>query len=168
MWAAVALAGCSGLASDGGLGDGSDDSPGTSGETAAGSSRGDDEGAQDTDDDPTSDPAPGDTDGGSTGGEEDLGCDLECSNAGGCIENEEGVPTCECDDGYVSIGLDCLPCTVTTQEFDANVPTADVIVQPLNQRRGTAKLAGGDGKALPAQPDDRRRGSISGKRSPAR
>ncbi|MBV1857293.1 MAG: hypothetical protein KUG77_02700, partial [Nannocystaceae bacterium] len=54
----------------------------------------------------------GDSDGTPTdtaGGDSDSDCELECSGLGYCEPSADG-PTCVCDSGSASTGLDCIPC----------------------------------------------------------
>ena len=53
----------------------------------------------------------GDEPGGTGADDEALCDDVDCSNAGYCEVGDDG-PTCTCNDGFASVGLDCIPCEV--------------------------------------------------------
>lgn len=99
-----------------------DEGPATTDPTDPGGSTGTPDPADSSDTD-------GATAGGGTTGEDsedftpDSGCeDLDCGGAGLCEVGDEG-PVCVCDDGYASIGLDCLPCEpISAGMLPADVP----------------------------------------------
>lgn len=69
-------------------------------------------------------PADPSGDSGGTTGWDDFGCEmLSCGGAGFCDVGDDG-PVCVCDEGWISIGLDCIRCEQTTDGMlPATVPT---------------------------------------------
>ncbi len=62
------------------------------------------------------------TDSDPTDGEPESTCNLDCGPAGFC-DDSSGTPTCACEAGFASTGLDCLPCSpVTDGVLPAVVP----------------------------------------------
>ena len=65
----------------------------------------------------------GDGDPGDGDGDGDPCAGVDCSGNGMCIE-DDGAPACDCDDGYVAFGLECVMCSAIGGSYDIDVPMA--------------------------------------------
>ncbi|MEM6290817.1 MAG: hypothetical protein AAGA54_06110 [Myxococcota bacterium] len=113
---AVAMTACGDLgedfASGAGAEDGDTDGPGNADTDNPTPVDGDDDTATTDDPESTGAESGGSDDGGTDGEDDGSGavCDLECGESGWCDYDDNGAPTCACDEGFASTGLGCVPC----------------------------------------------------------
>ena len=53
---------------------------------------------------------------------------IDCGEGGFC-DTPEGAPVCVCEDGFASIGIECVPCLPVGPEFSPDVVTTLVVAQ---------------------------------------
>jgi hypothetical protein len=53
-------------------------------------------------------------------------CDLAACEPGACVVGEDGEARCECPEGTIAAGLQCLVCEAVEEEFDVTIGATDV------------------------------------------